>query len=151
MKFLRYIQTIESLYFDIQWNVQLNITKWVKSILTWLCLVVRKRYFVSNIGLYYIVIYQIRKSKRSFKHRWRRKRKKRSVRKKRMTLIVKWRRKKKIGAHRRSVEEIEVGIAIETGIIIKKKCSYQKAWLYVMLFILHYFIQKQKEQIAWST
>lgn len=30
----------------------------------------------------------------------------------------------------------------------KKKCSYQKAWLYVMLLILHYFIQKQKEQIA---
>ena len=37
-------------------NVQLNITKWKKSILTQLYLVVRKRYFIS-IGLYYVVIY----------------------------------------------------------------------------------------------
>jgi len=34
MKFLRHERTIESLYFDIQWNIQLNITKWMKLILT---------------------------------------------------------------------------------------------------------------------
>lgn len=69
-------QTIELLYLDIQRDnhcAQMD----------------QKRYLVRNAYLRYVVIYRIRKNKRSFKHRWQRRRKKRNARKKRMMLRVK--------------------------------------------------------------
>lgn len=95
---------------------QFYLTKQMRLILAQLYLTV-ERYFLRNVcvDLHYVVIYLIRKNKRSFKHRWQRRRRKRSARKKRMTQRVKWRRKRKISAHLRSVEGIVVGIVIETG------------------------------------